>query len=145
MVHIPYKGAGPAQIDLLAGQIQILFNDAIPTMPYLRSGRMRGLAVTSIKRMPVLAELPTIDEAGVKGYDNSSWMALAAPAGTPKDVIARLNGDMNAVLKMPDIQEKTTAAGAVIVGGTSEQFADFLKSEIAKFARVVRDAKITAQ
>jgi tripartite-type tricarboxylate transporter receptor subunit TctC len=145
MVHVPYKGAGPAQIDLLAGQIQVLFNDAIPTMPYLRSGRMRGLAVTSIKRMPVLAELPTIDEAGVKGYDNSSWMAVAAPAGTPKEIVGRLNSDLNAILKMPDIQEKISAAGAVAVGGTPDQFADFLKSEIAKFSRVVREAKITAQ
>lgn len=145
MVHIPYKGAGPALMDLLAGQIQVLFNDATATMPHLKSGRMRALAVTSIKRMPVLSELPTIDEAGVKGYDNSAWMAIAAPAGTPKEIIARLNSDLSAILRLPDIQEKSAALGAVIIGGTPEQLADYLKSEIAKFARVVKDAKITAQ
>ena len=145
MVHIPYKGAAPALIDLLAGQIQVLFSDAAATMPHLKSGRMRALAVTSIKRMPALSELPTIDEAGVKGYDNSSWMAIAMAAGTPKEIIARLNSDLSAILKLPDIQEKSAALGAVIIGGTPEQFADYLKSEIAKFARVVKDAKITAQ
>lgn len=145
MVHIPYKGAAPALVDLLAGQIQVLFNDAAATMPHLKSGRMRALAVTSIKRMPALSELPTIDEAGVKGYDNSSWMAIAMPAGTPKEIIARLNSDLSAILKLPDIQEKSAALGAVIIGGTPEQLADYLKSEIAKFARVVKEAKISAQ
>jgi tripartite-type tricarboxylate transporter receptor subunit TctC len=145
MVHVPYKGAGPAQVDLLAGQIEVLFNDAIPTMPYLRSGRMRGLAVTSIKRMPILSELPTIDEAGVKGYDNSSWMAIGAPTGTPREIIAKLNNELAAVLKLPDIQEKAAAAGAVIVGGSPEHFGEYLRSEIAKFRRIVKDASITLQ
>ncbi|MBI3936348.1 MAG: tripartite tricarboxylate transporter substrate binding protein [Betaproteobacteria bacterium] len=145
MVHIPYKGAGPALMDLLAGQIQVLFNDATATMPHIKSGRMRALAVTSIKRMQALSELPTIDEAGVKGYDNSAWMAIAAPAGTPREIITRLNSDLSAILRLPEIQEKSVALGAVIIGGTPEQLADFVKSEIAKFARVVRDAKITAE
>lgn len=145
LVHIPYKGAGPAQIDLLAGQIHILFNDAISTIPYLRSGRMRGLAVTTMKRMPALAEMPTMDEAGVKGYDNATWMAIAAPTGTPKEIVGRLNSELNAILKLPDIQEKAAGAGAVLVGGTPEQFSEYLKLELAKFARVVRDAKITVQ
>jgi tripartite-type tricarboxylate transporter receptor subunit TctC len=145
MVHIPYKGAGPALADLLAGQIQVLFNDAIPTMPHMKSRRLRALAVTSMKRMQVLPELPTIDEAGVKGYDNSTWMAMAFPAGTPRDIVTRMNSEMNAILKLPDVQEKSAAAGAVIIGGTPEQFTEYLKSEIAKFARVVRDARISTQ
>ncbi len=145
MVHIPYKSSAPSLIDLIAGQIQVLFNNAISTVPFIKSGQVRALAVTSIKRMPALAELPTIDEAGVKGYDNSSWSAVAAPAGTPKEIIAKLNSEMSAILKSPEIQEKSASVGAVIIGGTPEQFADYLKSEIAKFARVVKEAKISAQ
>lgn len=145
MVHIPYKSSAPSLTDLIAGQIQVLFNNAISTVPFIKSGQVRALAVTSIKRMPALPELPTIDESGVKGYDNSSWSAVAAPAGTPKEIVARLNGELNQILKLPDIQERSAAGGAVIIGGTPEQFGDYLKSEIAKFARVVKDAKITAQ
>jgi tripartite-type tricarboxylate transporter receptor subunit TctC len=145
MVHIPYKSSAPSLIDLIAGQIQVLFNNAISTVPFIKSGQVRALAVTSIKRMPALAELPTIDEAGVKGYDNSSWSAVAAPAGTPKEIIARLNSELSAILKSPEIQEKSTSVGAVIIGGTPEQFGEYLKSEIAKFARVVKEAKISAQ
>jgi len=145
MVHIPYKSSAPSLIDLIAGQIQVLFNNAISTVPFIKSGQVRALAVTSIKRMPALAELPTIDEAGVKGYDNSSWSAVAAPAGTPKEIIAKLNSELSAILKSPEIQEKSAAVGAVIIGGTPEQFADYLKSEIAKFTRVVKEAKISAQ
>jgi len=145
MVHIPYKSSAPSLTDLIAGQIQVLFNNAISTVPFIKADKLRPLAVTSIKRMPALAELPTIDEAGVKGYDNSSWSAVGAPAGTPKEIIARLNGELAAILKLPDIQERSAAVGAVIIGGTPEQFGDYLKSEIAKFARVVKDAKISAQ
>jgi tripartite-type tricarboxylate transporter receptor subunit TctC len=145
MVHIPYKSSAPSLTDLIAGQIQVLFNNAISTVPFIKSGQVRALAVTSIKRMPALPELPTIDESGVKGYDNSSWSAVGAPAGTPKEIIARLNSELNQILKLPDIQERSAAGGAVIIGGTPEQFGDYLKSEIAKFARVVKDAKITAQ
>ena len=142
MVHVPYKGAGPATQDLMAGQIQVLFNDAIATMPHMKSGRMRALAVTSAKRMALVPELPTIDEAGVKGYDNSTWMAMAVPAATPKEIVTRLNGEMNAILKMPDVQERVTAVGAIVIGGTPEQFSAYLKSELAKFERVVKAGKL---
>jgi tripartite-type tricarboxylate transporter receptor subunit TctC len=145
MVHIPYKSSAPSLTDVIAGQIQVLFNNAISTVPFIKSGQVRALAVTSIKRMPALPELPTIDEAGVKGYDNSSWSAVGAPAGTPKEIIAKLNSELNQILKLTDIQERSAAGGAVIIGGTPEQFGDYLKSEIRKFARVVKEAKITAQ
>jgi tripartite-type tricarboxylate transporter receptor subunit TctC len=145
MVHIPYKSSAPSLTDLIAGQIQVLFNNAISTVPFIKAGQVRALAVTSLKRMPALPELPSIDEAGVKGYDNSSWSAVAAPAGTPKEIIAKLNGELNAIMKLPDIQERSGAVGAVIIGGTPEQFGNYLKSEIAKFARVVKEAKISAQ
>jgi tripartite-type tricarboxylate transporter receptor subunit TctC len=145
MVHIPYKSSAPSLTDLIAGQIQVLFNNAISTVPFIKSGQTRALAVTSLKRMAALPDLATIDEAGVKGYDNSSWSAVAAPAGTPREIITKLNSELNAILKLPDIMEKNVAFGADAVGGTPEQFGDYLKSEIAKFARVVKEAKISAQ
>ncbi len=145
MVHIPYKSSAPSLTDLIAGQIQVLFNNAISTVPFIKSGQARALAVTSLKRMQALPDLPTIDESGVKGYDNSSWSAVAAPAGTPRDIIMKLNGELNQILKLPDVQEKNAAVGADPVGGTPEQFGAYLKSEIAKFARVVKEAKISAQ
>jgi tripartite-type tricarboxylate transporter receptor subunit TctC len=114
-------------------------------MPHMKSGRLRALAVTSMKRMQLLPELPTIDEAGVKGYENSAWMAMAVPAGTPKDVVTRLHSEMSAILKMPDVQEKSAAVGAILIGGTPEQFSAYLKSELVKFERVVRDGKIPKQ
>ena len=145
MVHIPYKSSAPSLTDLIAGQIQVLFNNAISTVPYIKSGQVRALAVTSLKRMAALPDLPTINETGVKGYDNSSWSAVAAPAGTPREIVTRLNSELNAILKLPDVMEKNASFGADAVGGTPEQFGNYLKSEIAKFARVVKEAKISAQ
>lgn len=145
MVHVPYKSSAPSLNDVVAGQIEVLFNNAIATVPFIKSGRLRALAVTSLKRMQALPELPTLDEAGIKGYDNSSWSAIGAPAGTPKEIIAKLNSELNQILKLPDIQEKSISSGAEIIGGTPEQFAEYLRSEIAKFARVVKEAKITAE
>jgi tripartite-type tricarboxylate transporter receptor subunit TctC len=145
MVHVPYKSAAPSLSDVIAGQIEVLFNNTIATVPFIKAGRLRAIAVTSLKRVQALPDLPTIDESGVKGYDNSSWSAIGAPANTPKDIIAKLNSEFNQILKLPDIQEKSLAGGADILGGTPEQFADYLKSEIAKFARVVKEAKITAE
>ena len=145
MVHVPYKSAAPSLTDLIAGQIEVLFNNAIATVPHIKSGKARALAVTSIKRMQALPDLPTIDESGVKSYDNSSWSAIGTTASTPKAIVTKLNSELSAILKLPDIQEKSAAVGADIIGGTAEQFAAYLKSEIAKFARVVKEAKITAQ
>ncbi len=145
MVHIPYKSSAPSLTDLIAGQIQVLFNNAVATVPFIKSGQTRALAVTSLKRMRALSDLPTIDEAGVKGYDNSSWSAVAAPAGTPKEIIAKLNAELNQILTLPDVIERSAAVGGDAVGGTPAQFGDYLKSEIAKFARVVKEAKISAQ
>lgn len=145
MLHIPYKSSTPSLTDLMAGQLQVLFNNAISTMPFINSGKMRPLAVTSAKRMQTLPHLPTIDEAGVKGYENSSWAAIGAPARTPREIIAKLNAEMNTIIKLPDFQEKAAAAGAELIGGPPEQFGTYLKSEVAKFERVVREAKISAQ
>ena len=145
MTHVPYKGAGPAMVGLLGGEVQMLFNDALATMAYIDAKTVRPLAVTTLKRAAFLPDLPTLDESGVKGFENASWAAMAAPAGTPKEIVDKLNREMAAVLALPAIREKIAAAGASIVGGTPEQFADYLKAEIAKFERIVREGKISVQ
>jgi tripartite-type tricarboxylate transporter receptor subunit TctC len=145
LIHVPYKGAGPAVADAIGGHIQLLFNDALATVPHVTSGSLRGIAVTSLTRMPMLPDMPTIDESGVKDFDNSSWAAMAAPAGTPKQIIAKLHGDMAAMLKSPVFQQKIGATGATIIAGTPDQFAAYLKIEIAKFGRIVKEGQITVQ
>ena len=145
MTHVPYRGAGPAMAGLLGGEVQLLFNDALASMSHIGAKTVRPVAVTTLKRAPFLPDLPTLDESGVKGFDNASWTAMAAPAGTPKEIVARLNREMAAVLAMPAIKERIEAAGATVVGSTPEEFAAYLKAETAKFERIVRDGKITVQ
>ena len=142
MTHVPYKGSGPAVADLVGGHIQLSFASAIPAMPQIQSGRLRALATTGAKRLAVLSELPTIAEAGVPGYESSTWTAMATPARTPPAIIERLNREVNAVLQLPDIQEKSAAMGSIITGGTPEWFADYLKAELVKYAKLVKQAGI---
>ena len=142
MTHVPYKGSAPSLIDLMGGHIQILFNSALPTMPHIKSGKMRALATTGAKRMSILPELPTVAEAGLKGYENSTWSALGMAARTPQPVIERLNKEINVILQMPEVQEAARADGSMITGGTPEQFREILKSELAKFGRLIKQAGI---
>ncbi len=142
MTHVPYKGSGPAVADLVGGHIQLSFASAIPAMPQIQSGRLRALATTGAKRLAVLPDLPTIAEAGVPGYESSTWTAMAAPARTPQPVIERLNKELNGVLLLPDIQEKSAAMGSMITGGTPEWFADYLKAELVKYGKLVKQAGI---
>jgi tripartite-type tricarboxylate transporter receptor subunit TctC len=144
MTHIPYKSSAPSLTDLIGGQIQVLFNNAISTVPHVKAGKVRALATTGAKRLSVLPDLPTVAESGVPGYENSSWSAVAAPARTPRPVIERLHTELSAILKLPDIQEKHAGVGADIVGGTPEQFHAYLKSELAKFSKLVKEAGIKA-
>ena len=139
---VPYKGAAPAMNDLIGGHVHVMFNTAITTLPHVQGGRLRALAVTSTKRMASLPDLPTIAESGVPGYENSSWTAVGVPARTPQAIVQRLNRELNAVLQMPDIQERHTNAGSVIAGGTPEQFRDYLRAEYSKFAKLVKEAGI---
>ncbi len=145
MTHVPYRGAGPATAAAIAGEVQVLFNDALATMPHLASGSLRAIAVTSLTRMPLLPAVPTIDESGPRGFENASWSALAAPGGTPGAIIARLNRELTAVLALPVVQQRIAATGATIIGGTPEQFTAYLRAEIAKFERVVREGHISLQ
>ncbi len=145
MTHVPYKGPAAALTDLVAGRIHVMFNSAIVTIPHIKSGKVRALATTGAKREAALPDLPTVAEAGVPGYENSTWTAMGAPARTPRAIIERLNKELGAILQMPDIQERFAAGGSTVTGGTPEQFHDYLKSELVKFGKLVKDAGIKAK
>ena len=139
-VHIPYKGGGPAVIDLVSGQVQFMFATAASVMQHVRSGRLRALAVTSGERSPSLPELPTIAETGVPGFEAITWHGVVVPAGTPAAVVGRVNTEFNAVLSAPETRERLAAQGVEAKGGTAAEFATFLRSEIPKWSKVVRDS-----
>ncbi|MGZ8266575.1 MAG: Bug family tripartite tricarboxylate transporter substrate binding protein [Burkholderiales bacterium] len=142
MSHIPYKGTGPSTADLLGGHIQILFNSAVPSMPHIKSGKVRALATTGAKRMSTLPELPTVAEAGLAGYENATWTGIGAPPRTPRAVTERLNKELNVVLQLPEIQQAMHNNGSDITGGTPDDFHAILKKELAKFGKVVKAAGI---
>lgn len=141
MVHLPYRGSGPALIDLMAGNVDVMFDNLPSAMPHIKSGRLKALAVTSAQRSGALPELPTVEEAGgavLKGYEASSWFGLLAPAGTPKDVVDRLQQETAKALATPAMKERLLAQGAIPSGMTSAEFVRFIAAETAKWARVVK-------
>jgi len=142
MEHVPYKGDTPAMTDVMAGTVAVMFPTAIAATPHVRTGKLRAIAVTSRKRIPSLADVPTVAEAGVPGFEAVSWGGVMATAGTPPDVVARLNAEFNRILKMPDVAAKLESLGAEIVGGTPDEFATYLKAEIAKWGKVARDNNV---
>ena len=142
MTHVPYKGSAPALAELLGGHIQVLFNSAAPTIPQIRAGGVRALATTGTTRLDLLPDLPTVAESGLPDYESSTWSAIAAPARTPQRIIERLNRELAAILQMPDIQEAARAESSTINGGTPQDLQKFLKSEVAKFAKLVNEARI---
>jgi tripartite-type tricarboxylate transporter receptor subunit TctC len=144
MTHVPYKSSAPALTDLISGQIQVLFNNMISTVPQLKPNRLRALATTGSKRSPALPDLPTVAEAGVPGYENSSWSAIAGPARMPQPLVARLHRELVDILKTPEIQQKHHDVGAEIVASTPEQFHAYLRTELAKFGKLVKAAGIKA-
>jgi tripartite-type tricarboxylate transporter receptor subunit TctC len=138
VVHIPYKGAAPALTDVVGGQVPLMFIATPPAVTYINAGRLRALGVSSIRRLAVLPQVPTIAESGFPGFEVNNWYAVVAPAATPKEVVARLNGEINAVLQTPDMRERISSLGAEIAGGTPEYFGQRLQSEIATWAKVFR-------
>ncbi len=138
MIHIPYKGASPAITDVVAGHIEIYFGAMVSTIPHVKSGRLRGLGVTSIKRVAAAGDLPTLDEQGLKGFETGSWFGMAVPTGTPREIITRLHAASIKAIASPDIRDRMSAEGADFVGDTPEQFAAFIKTEIVKWAKAVR-------
>lgn len=144
MTHVPYKGAGPAAVDLIAGQIPIYFMNALSAVPHIRAGRLRGLGVTTATRFTALPELPTIAEAGVPGYAMSNWYGLLVPGGTPPTSIAKLQGEIARILNLPDIKGRLVGQGATVIASTPDEFAAFLKAEMATAARIVKAAGMNA-
>ena len=142
ITHVPYKGGGPAAIALLSGEISMIFGEPATVVQQIKAGKVRALAVTSSKRALALPELPTIAESGVPGYEVTSWNAILAPAGTPKDIITKLNTEINKIIVMPDMKQRLIDNGFEPVGGTPEKAADKIHSEIAKWAPVVKAAGI---
>jgi len=142
MTHIPYKGSTLAHPDLLSGRTSLMFDTVAAIKSQISANNVRALAVTTAKRVDVLPSLPTMAEAGLPGYETSTWGGILAPAGTPKATVAKLNAEMNKILAMPDVREKMQGAGLEIGGGTPQQFADFIGVEIIKWGKVAKDAGI---
>ena len=140
--HIPYKGAGPALVDAVAGQVSMVFGDAASTATQVRAGKLRALAVTGTSRLPLLPDAPTVAEAGLPGYEATAWHGWLAPAGTPAAIVSRLQSEVAAILRLPDIRERLARDGIEAVGSTPEQFAAYIRAEVDKWGKVVRDAGI---
>jgi tripartite-type tricarboxylate transporter receptor subunit TctC len=138
MTHVPYKGSSAAIPDVMSGQVNVMFDNAPSVMPHIKGGKLKAIAVTSGKRSPALPNVPTIAESGVAGFEASSWFGVLAPAGTPKDIIDKLSQAIAKALQTPEMKERMAAQGADAVGNTSEQFAAHIKTEIDKWAKVVK-------
>jgi tripartite-type tricarboxylate transporter receptor subunit TctC len=144
MTHIPYKGSGAALADVLSGQVPVYYMNLVLSLPYLKSGKLRALGVTSPQRSPIAPDIPTVAESGLKGYDMSTWYGLLVPGATPRSVIARLAQEMAQVLRQPDVTERMTADGVTVVASSPEEFAEFLRRETAKYARIIQAAGVQA-
>jgi tripartite-type tricarboxylate transporter receptor subunit TctC len=142
MTHVPYRGAGPALQDLIAGRLDLIFDNITGSLPQVQNGNARGLAVTAAKRVAAAPELPSIAEAGVPGFDVSTWFAFFVPAKTPPTIVKKINADVVSALAYPTVKDRLLQLGADIVGSTPDQLAAFLRSEIDKWGPVIRDAKI---
>jgi len=145
MQHIPYKGSAGVLADLIGGQIVATMDNMPPYVPQVKAGKIRALAVSPTRRSPALPDVPTVAEAGVPGYDSDAWFGLVAPAHTPKDIVNKLSRETARVLKLPDVSARLAELGAEPVGDTPEQFATHMKSEIAKWAKVIKEANVELQ
>jgi len=138
IVHIPYKSAAPALTDLMAGETQLMFATSLSVIQHIKANRVRALGVTTAKRSRFLPDLPTIAEAGVPGFEASTWHGVLVPAGTPSAIVERLNSEINRMLQLADVRERLAAMGAEVVGGSGKEFADHIQREIPKWAKVVK-------
>jgi tripartite-type tricarboxylate transporter receptor subunit TctC len=142
LLHVPYKGTAPGVIDVLAGQVKVMTPNVLTALPYIKSGRLRALAVTSAKRSEALPDVPTMAEAGVPGYESVQWYGVLAPAGTPREIVERLHVEIAKALRAGDVRERLAADGAEPVGSSPDEFAAFIRAEIAKWAKVAKAAGI---
>jgi len=144
-VHVPYKGSAGVMADVMSGQIAVTMDNIPPYMPQVRAGKIRALAVSPAKRTPAAPDIPTVAEAGVPGYESGAWFGLVAPSGTPKAVIDKLAAETQRILKLPDVHERIASLGAEVVGNSPDQFNAFIKSEMEKWAKVIRVAHVELQ
>jgi tripartite-type tricarboxylate transporter receptor subunit TctC len=144
MVHIPYRGSAPVVTDLLAGQVDVMFDNLPNVIQHVRAGKMKALGVSTAKRSSLAPEVPSVDEAGVPGYDLSVWFGVLVPAGTPRDIVQRLNVEIVKILQSGEVKERFLKQGVDVQTSTPEQFDAFVKSEVARWAKVIKDASIRA-
>ncbi len=145
ILHVPYKGSGPLATDLLGGQIQMSFDTITPVLPHIKAGKLRALAVTTAKRSPALPDVPTLDEAGLKGFNLGTWFGVLAPAATPAPVVERLSKEIARIVAQPEFRKKMEDIGAEPVGNTPAQMARQIKDDTERFAKLVKDAKVTLE
>jgi tripartite-type tricarboxylate transporter receptor subunit TctC len=145
ILHVPYKGGGPAMLDVISGHVKIVFSSLIQTTSFIQSGQLKALATGGRTRSPVLPDVPTVAEAGVPAYEATNWWGVVAPAGTPAVIVEKLYGDIQTVLKAPDVQAQFEREGAAVVQMTTAAFAEYLEAEIGKWGRVVKEGNIRAQ
>ena len=142
MLHIPYKGLGPALADLLGGEVQAMFSSMVAIVPHIRAGRLRALAVTGKNRSALLPGVPTLAESGLPGYEAGSWYGILAPAGTPREIVLKLNAEIVKALAQPELRERLESEGAEVIGGTPEQFAAHIKAELARLGSLIREGRL---
>jgi len=145
LVHVPYKGASPAMIDQISGQIDVAFSTAIAALPFVQQGKVRAIAVSTKDRFAPLPDLPTVEQGGIKGYDGSSWQGVVMPANTPRDMVAKANAELVKMLKSPDMREKILLQGGIAIGNSPDEFAAYMKSEIDKWAKVAKAANVRVE
>ena len=142
IVHVPYKGSGDAIKDLLAGTVNMNFDTMPPVLPHIQAGKLRGLAISTPKRLPQLADVPTFEEAGIRGFDVTNWYGVMAPGGTPREIVQKLNADINKAMQVPEVRARLEAVGTQLNEQSAAQFESFMKAEVAKYAKLIKSANI---
>ena len=145
ILHVPYKGSAPAVSDLIGGQVNVMFDNVPNVLAQVKGGRLRALATSGTQRSALAPEIPTVAESGVPGYEVMVWFGLVAPAGTPRDIVEKLNAQVTKILAMPDVRERFLAQGVEPVGSTPQQFGDHIRAQMSKWAKVVKDAGVVAE
>ena len=139
IVHVPYKGSGDAIKDLLAGVVAMNFDTMPPVMPHILAGKLRGLAISTPKRLPQLPDVPTFVEEGITGFDVANWYGVMAPGGTPRDIVQKLNADINKAMQVPEVRARLEAVGTQLKEQSAAEFETYMKAEVAKYAKLIKD------
>jgi tripartite-type tricarboxylate transporter receptor subunit TctC len=145
IIHVPYKGSGDAIKDLLAGVVAMNFDTMPPVLPHIQAGKLRGLAISTPRRLAQLGDVPTFDEEGIKGFDVTNWYGVMAPAGTPREIVGKLNGDINKAMRVPEVHARLEAVGTQMHEQSAADFDAFMKAEVAKYAKLIKDANIRVE